>query len=329
MRQGHLLSSIVAPYIEGLLAEKRSLGYSYYSEALVLYRFDRYCNEAGFDTINITRDMLAGWMERTESEGTFNQGKRISAVKQLLLYMASLGISVYLPKDFCHFEKKMPHILSDGELSALFKEIDAYFPSGSGARNRNLLRLSQEYKVLFRMIYACGLRNSEAAGISTSEVDLDAGVLTILNAKGQKDRLVYMAEDLTSLCREYYTYLCDELEIEPKWFFPAYNPVKPLRNTTVDRHFAEVWNKTAYAACCNDKPVVHDLRFTFVTNRINHWIAAGKDICVLLPYLSKYLGHKSISETHYYYHLTLDASRMAHKMDQTSGRVIPEVVSYE
>ena len=222
----------------------------------------------------------------------------------------------------------MPHILSDRELEAFFKEIDSYCPGGSGARNRHLVRLSHEYKVLFRMIYTCGLRNSEAAGIGVPEVDLNTGVLTILNAKKQKDRLVYMAEDMTCLCREYYMYLCGELGEEPHWFFPAFDPSKPLRNTTVDRRFADAWGKTAYAACCNDKPVVHDLRFTFVTNRINKWIESGKDIRVLLPYLSMYLGHKSVSETHYYYHLTLEASRIAQKMDKTSGLVIPEVVPY-
>lgn len=329
MDTGQKLTSIVAPYIEGLLAEKRALGYDYRSEELILSRFDRYCTSSGLDTVNITRDMINGWMERTESESLFNQGKRISVARQLLLYMASLGISVYIPQDFCHFEKKMPHILSKGELSALFKEIDRYFPGGTGSRNRNLVRLSREYKVLFRMIYTCGLRNSEAAGLRASEIDLGTGALTILNAKGQKDRLVYMAEDMALLCREYYGYICGELGTEPRWFFPALDPDKPLRNTAVDRRFADAWGKTAYAACCNDKPVVHDLRFTFVTNRINQWVESGEDIRVLLPYLSMYLGHKSISETHYYYHLTLDASRIAHEMDKTSGLVIPEVVSYE
>lgn len=92
-----------------------------------------------------------------------------------------------------------------------------------------------------------------------------------------------MADDLTCLCREYYDYICSELGTEPAWFFPALDPERPLANTAVDRRFNDAWKKTSYAACCNDKPVVHDLRFTFVTNRINQWIEAGEDINVLLP----------------------------------------------
>lgn len=133
MNPKHELSSIIAPYIRGLLAEKRALGYTYDSEELILYRFDRFCVEAGLDTVNINRDILSGWMDRTENESAFNQGKRISVVRQLMLYMASLGMCVYIPHDFCHFDKKMPHILSAGELDAVFREIDSYCPGGSGA----------------------------------------------------------------------------------------------------------------------------------------------------------------------------------------------------
>ena len=183
MGTDYVLSSVIAPYIKELLEEKRSLGYSYRSEERVLYRFDHYCVETGLDTENITREALGGWMERTANEGAFNQGKRISVVRQLLLYMASLGINVYIPQDFCHFERKMPHILSAGELTSLFKAIDSYRPGGSGSHNRKLVRLSHEYRLLFRMIYLCGLRNSEAAGIAVSEVDLDAGILTILKGR--------------------------------------------------------------------------------------------------------------------------------------------------
>jgi len=327
MSEAYKPASILAPHIAGFVSEKRALGYDYHSEELILLRFDRYCLERSLDTESVIRDFLSGWMERSDTEGLFNQGKRISAVRQLLIYMASLGIQVYIPHDFCHFEKKSPHILAQKELDAFFFEIDVYVPRQ--VSNRNLLRLSNEYKVLFRMIYGCGLRNSEGAGIAVSDVDMEAGILTIRNAKGQKDRLVYMSDDLRELCKKYFQYLCDESGMVPEWFFPALDPSRPLKNTTVDRRFALTWAKTGYAASCNDKPVVHDLRFTFVTKRINRWIEEGKDIKVMLPYLARFLGHKSISETHYYYHLTLDAARIIKSRDSIGPTVIPEVVSYE
>ena len=320
-------ASILAPYIKGLLSEKMALGYSYRTEERVLFRFDRYCLERGLNTVLITRDFLGGWMEQSDTEGLFNQAKRISVIRQLLIYMASLGIQVYIPHDFCHFEQKLPYIFTQRELDALFYEIDAYVPSQ--INNRNLLRLSNEYKVLFRMIYGCGLRSSEGACIAASNVDIESGVLTIFNSKGQKDRLVYISDDLKELFKNYYQYICGELGVAPEWFFPALDPSRPLKNSTVSRRFTEAWARTSFSFSCNDKPVVHDLRFTFVTKRINRWIEEGKDINVLLPYLARFLGHKSISGTHYYYQLTLDAARIIKSRDSISPSAIPEVVSYE
>ena len=42
--------------------------------------------------------------------------------------------------------------------------------------------------VLFRMIYACGLRCSEARLLHVEDVDVETGVLQIRDAKGGKDR---------------------------------------------------------------------------------------------------------------------------------------------
>ena len=65
------------------------------------------------------------------------------------------------------------------------------------------------------------MRNNEAAGIAVENVDLDNGILTILDSKGSKDRLVYLPDDLRESSRRYFDYLKDELGYVPKWFFPG------------------------------------------------------------------------------------------------------------
>lgn len=318
--------SVIAPYIDGLLMEKRANGYSYESEELILNRFDTYCFERHLDTPEITKTFLGGWMERSDTEGEFNHGKRISCVRQLLLFMATCGVRVYIPHDFCHFKRALPHIFEDEEITSFFSVVDSY----SRPSNRPLYerRLAWEYRLLFRWYLCCGLRNSEAAGISTEQVDLEKGVLTILDSKGNKDRLVYLPGDLADSSREYYLHLSEALEFSPKWFFPGKDPEKPLPNTSVDNVFRRFWNRTPYAGCSN-KPTVHDFRFTFVVLRMNRWAEAGLDLQVMLPYLSRYLGHKSTDETFYYYYLVNDAYRTVEKKDTVARDVIPEVVPYE
>ena len=326
MNESNRFNSILAPYIAGLLDEKRSLGFSYITEELTLTRFDQYCIHNNLDSINVTKEFLDGWCTKTNTEGLSNQRKRISTVRQLMLYMISLGIAVYLPKFNGRSEIVLPHIFTLEELQAFFFEADSYKPVSKRAVD---IRLANEFRILFRLLYCCGLRNSEACGIAKEQVDLENGILTILDSKGNKDRLVYVADDLLELCREYYTYLCSALQNEPYWFFPGKNPKKPLINTTVDRVFNRFWSGTSFSTSCNNKPTVHDLRFTFVTDRINLWAMQGVSTELMMPYLQKYLGHKSLQDSYYYYHSSRQLYDSIRLKDRTAEMVIPEVPDYE
>ena len=83
---------------------------------------------------------------------------------------------------------------------------------------------------------------------------------------------------------------------------------------------------TPYSGNSVHTPTVHSLRHTFVVNRINTWIQEGKDLSHMMPYLSKYLGHRTAEETHYYYHLAAAATEIIRAHDIQSQRVIPEVI---
>ena len=58
-------------------------------------------------------------------------------------------------------------------------------------------------------------------------------------------------------------------------------------------------------------------------------VKEGYDIENMMPYLCRYLGHKTIDETHYYYHLAAAATDIIRSQDTLSDRVIPEVTDYE
>ena len=326
MQDNTVRKSVIAPYIDGLLEEKHSHGYSYLCEELVLNRFDTYCVNNGLDTLEISKEFLSGWMERGENEGEFNRGKRISCIRQLLLFMATCGIKVYIPHDFCHFKKALPHIFDQDEITEFFCVLDAN--QAAHHHSKGETRLASEYSLIFRWYCCCGLRNSEAAGIAVENVDLEKGILTILDSKGNKDRLVYLPEDLRESSKEYFEYLVETLGFMPEWFFPGIKPEKPLPNTSIDNVFRRLWSRTRYADC-NNRPTVHDFRFTFVVSRMNLWAESGHDLQVMMPYLSRYLGHKSVNETMYYYYLVHDAYKTVRKKDSLAGEVIPEVVPYE
>ena len=78
------------------------------------------------------------------------QIQREFIIRQLALFMISLGKEAYIPSNFYKCEKRLVHILSDDEISAFFHEIDSYSPEIKAV---SFLRLSTEYKVIFRLIY--------------------------------------------------------------------------------------------------------------------------------------------------------------------------------
>ena len=92
----------------------------------------------------------------------------------------------------------VPHIYTDQELAALFAQTDRCHYC-SQVPFRHLVM-----PVLFRTIYACGLRLSEARLLRSGDVDIDAGVLQVRDAKGGKDRQVPVSEPLRVRLADYH-----------------------------------------------------------------------------------------------------------------------------
>lgn len=315
-------SSALAPYINSLLADKRSMGYSYDNQAYLLKKFDEYWMEQGIESPVITMESLEKWMVQRDTECRQYRDGRISAVRQLALHMNASGLEAYIPRGFFSKNKRMPHLFSDGELLAFFSEVDSYAPI---AKSEVFDRMAHEYRILFRMYYCCGLRRTEACRLRTRDVDLKGGILTILRSKGDKDRNVYLPDDLCLLCARYLDYLRNVMGTEPYWFFPSKDPDKPLPGATVDRRFNKFWGCTAYAESCEKKPTVHCFRHTYVVKRMNLWMEQGLSLDVMMPYLSKYLGHKGADGTFYYYHSVKETYRVIREKDTIANAVIPEV----
>lgn len=316
-------SSALGKYITGLVEEKQACGYIYEFEAYILEDFDRFCVERHHQCATITRDLVMQWAIQRPTEGKNYRNQRVSFVRQLALYMRSLGMDAYVPGHFASSTTALPHILSRAELQSLFAAIDENMPP-----QPMYYRLVPTYQVLFRLYYCCGLRLSEGCTLPRSCVDIDSGTITVLQSKGSKDRLVLLAPDVCAMCRKYDA-LMEELVPQREWFFPGRNPDQPLRRTSVDKKFAELWNRTQFAGKVDRKPTVGSLRHTFVVNKMNEWMDADIDTGVMMPYLSRYLGHSSIAETQYYFHTIEQAFPSVRRHDVASQAIIPEVVPYE
>jgi integrase len=314
--------SALGQSIRGLIEQKQACGYIYEYEAYILEDFDRFCVEH-HNSPTITRDLLMQWAIQRPTEGKNYRNQRVSFVRQLALYMRSLGLEAYVAGHFASDTTPLPHILSLEELQSFLAAVDANRPL-----QPMYYRLAPTYQVLFRLFYCCGLRLSEGCFLGRSSVDLNSGTIRILQSKGNKDRLVFLAEDVCAMCRRYEAFMQRTVP-DREWFFPGRKPDQPLQKTSVDKKFTELWNRTPFAAKVDKKPTVQSLRHTFVVNKMNEWMNAEVDTEVMMPYLSRYLGHSSIAETQYYFHTIEQAFPTVRHHDHTSQTVIPEVVPYE
>ena len=130
---------------------------------------------------------------------------------------------------------------------------------------------------------------------------------------------------MIELLKRYLDYLRSEIPDQSIWLFPSVDPSRHLSAEALGIKFIDFWDHTAYARSCSLKPTLHSLRHTFVVIRINAWAKAGIDTAVMMPYLSRHLGHKSADETFYYYHQVLDSLTILRQKDTVSSSVLPEV----
>ena len=136
----------------------------------------------------------------------------------------------------------------------------------------------------------------------TENVDLNRGILGIIESKGHKDRLVPMSEDLRMLlCR--YDKKVSEIYPDRENFFPRYDGNGAYTKLWTEEMFWRCFDMAGITDFEGARPRVYDFRHTFATHRLYRWMREGKDLNAMLPYLSAYMGHAQLSDTYYYIHL--------------------------
>jgi len=322
MYRDYPYTSVFADLIKDYITSRRETGFTYNNPAYWLYRFDQFCSDAKICETAVTKSLYQAWASRSDTETKTTQNNRLQALRNFCIYLNTMGITAYVPCILPRPEKVIPYLMTDEDIREFFDQVDHYKTTSTVMAFQ---RLSMEYKVLFRLIYCCGLRNNEACSLKTENIDLNKGTITIYHSKGRKDRIVYLADDLCSLCADYLYWLNTQLDIPSEWFFPGKYPEQPIPKTSVDRKFNQFWNNTLSAKTCDKKPTVHCLRYAFVIKRVNAWMKSDLSLQVMMPYLSSYLGHKDPPETYYYFYQVKDAFQTVRRKDSISTRVIPEV----
>jgi len=218
-------------------------------------------------------------------------GRKVACLRSFYRHLRREGAIGHDPTAELHGPRKsqrLPRVLSREEVARLLRE-----PKGTEPR-------ALRDRALLEVMYACGLRVSEAIGLDVGDVDLEEGMLRA-RGKGSKERLVPVGRQAVGALRAY----CNRGR-------PALLGARAESRLFVNRRGSGLTRQGLYkivqgharGAGMEERMSPHTLRHSFAT----HLLAGGCD----LRSLQEMLGHADLATTQIYTQLSADRLKDAY-----------------
>ncbi len=293
MLDNYEFKSIFKNELNYFIKYKRSLGLKYENEIFRLKYIDNILYKLKLKSKTITRETFYKLTERKNMQGE-NYARQYGVTKDFCKFLISSEYKniYYEDKKFNIINNYKPVIYNDDEIKILFQTMDDYKEKYNG---KKYYQLYYTYSILFRLLYACGLRISEVIKININDINFEENTISIIDSKRHISRLVVFSNSMKK-CLEDYIKL---FNINEGLVF------RNARNNIIDSESLRIfYKKILKSSNLNDNSHIHDLRHCFCNKAFNQMLEKGYDENVVIVYLYKYMGHKSIHETEYYLHFT-------------------------
>ena len=288
-----------AEEINQYIDSKVSGGYSDRSFSLVLKSFDIFCLKRGITSVAFSKADADAWAEKKPDEATTSHYARVNKVKNFLEYLAMKGFAVYQMHDvFFRATNFQPHIYTDDEIRRYFHAVDTYH----SARNR---MEAVQLPVMFRLLHSCGTRINETLGIKKADVDLENGIIKLIEVKYDCERYIVLGADMRELMNRFADktfYLINDDD----YIFLSAGGGRRRGRRIYELHRMILKEAGIPFLGDGNGPRLHDWRHTFAVRSFKQMVDSGMDMYVALPILSTYLGHKTIYATERYVRLTME-----------------------
>lgn len=264
-------------------------------ELCYLNRFDSYLAKYISSYGQLTEDFINKWVGTLSGKSSTIENEVI-VIRQFLNFLMLSGENVFLPVIPKVREDYIPYIFSDMELERIFRSADNVVQKDCKADPY----LVVEFPVILRLLYSCGLRIGETVELNTSDIDLENGILRLINTKGNKHRLVPMSYGMTDILSKYCMAM-GLLRTGSEWLFPSSRSDGHMSDKAVKRRFEMVLRDNGIRLDNRKKyergPCLHCMRHVFAFKSFAEAGREGRHLDDAIPYLSIYLGHESLNET--------------------------------
>jgi site-specific recombinase XerD len=245
---------------------EQKLNYLNYSKRTIdnyLSHINRFLKSQNKSCLHLSSNDFQSYLDNHNFTSISQQNQVINAIR--FLYKEVLNkkydkVSFKRPKS----EKKLPRVI-DGE-----------FIKSQLSKIENL-----KHRAILTLTYSVGLRVSEIVNLKIEDIDSKRMIIHIKSAKGRKDRIVPLSENVLSLLREY---------------FKLFRPKEYLFNgQSVSKYSIQSCQKI-YKKYIDENSSIHTLRHSAFTNLLE----SGTDLRII----QKIAGHSSSKTTEIYTHVS-------------------------
>ena len=214
--------------------------------------------------------------------------RKLSAVRSFFLFLEKEGLIKTNPAGELQSPKLEKYIPSHLPVDEVFRLMEL-------PNRENSLGLRD--LAILEVLYSCGIRVAELTGMNVSSIDYDQRLVKV-TGKGNKERLVPIGRQALKAVK---AYLAATDEIRKRATLKGENELLFMnfrggRLTT--RSIGRIVKQYAGAGGLTEDISPHSMRHTFAT----HMLDGGAD----LRSVQELLGHKSLSTTQKYTHVSLD-----------------------
>ena len=285
--------------IMGYIAYKSGQGYKLHNPFIYRLReMDIFFLEMGIQEVRITREMYDAWTAPRPQEKATTTQKRQNAIRGFAAYLVQLGYEdIYTGHDDTRIFKSdsIPYVFSRDETDRMFLALSKLCRDVPGYD-------SDTFRMAMLLYYCCGFRKSEVQNLKVEDIEFQTGRITVLHGKNDVSRIVVASSSLLEEMRAYHRKYLQDAALESHFL---HGP-KSSRYSESMLYGKFRWLLTE--AGISPKPDggrqrLHDVRHTFCVRALEQMQEKGFNLYTSLPLLSRYLGHKHITETEYYLRL--------------------------